>query len=109
MNPSRRTTVLTHAQRLTIRDQIGMGTVLSISGGRQKYLAEGISLPVSNGYSVDVTLDANDTYTVSRVYRRAGTETIKGSLSGVYCDQLSELAYRAGMFRSYSEFEWASE
>ena len=61
---------------------------------------------MSNGYSVRVQLTAGDDYTVSRVFRRGPKEWIKGSLERVYCDEVGEVAYRAGMFRSYNEKEW---
>lgn len=100
------TTEIRPDQRLTIVDQIGKMTVLSISGGRLKALLDGIELPVSNGYRVRVHLDPSDTYTVERVLVRGGKEFEKGSRSNVYFDQVSELAYRAGMFRSYDQHEW---
>jgi hypothetical protein len=93
-------------QRAEIARQIGTGNVLSISGGRVTALPDGIELPVSNGYRVRVHLDPSDTYTVERVFVRAGKTTIKGSRSNVYFDEVGELAYRAGMFRSYDENEW---
>lgn len=95
-------------QRREIAAQIGAGNILSISGGRIVAIADGIELPVSNGYRVRVVLDPSDTYTVSRIFRRAGKEFVKGSRSDVYCDQVSEIAYRAGMFRSYNETEWTA-
>jgi hypothetical protein len=94
--------------RQQIIQQIGTGNILAISGGRIIGTENGIELPVSNGYSVRIELDPSDTYTVTRVFKRAGKEFVKGSRSDVYCDQLSEIAYRAGMFRSYDENEWPS-
>lgn len=93
-------------QRQEITRQIGRMNVLSISGGRVVAIEDGIELPVSNGYSVRVQLTAMDDYTVSRIFRRAGKEWVKGSREGVYCDEVSEMAYRAGMFRSYGENGW---
>lgn len=89
-----------------IARQIGPATVASISGGRIRTLEDGIELPVSNGYRVRVHLDPSDTYTVERVFVRAGQEFRKGSRSNVYCDEVSEVAYFAGMFRSYDADEW---
>lgn len=101
------TTEITSEMRREIVRQIGIPNVAAISGGRAKALPDGIELPVSNGYSVQVQLDlANDTYTVTRMFRRNGKEWIKGQKSGVYCDDVSEQAYRASCFRSYDEGEW---
>lgn len=80
--------------------QIGMMNVFAISGGRVIKRETGITLPVSNGYSVTVDLHANDTYTVRRVYTRAGKVTIKGEVEGVYCDEIGEIAYQASCFRN---------
>lgn len=93
-------------QRQEIARQIGMGNILAISGGRVIGIEDGIELPVSNGYRVRVVLDPSDTYTVSRIFTRSGTEFIHGSRSDTYCDQVSEAAYRASCFRSYNEQEW---
>ena len=84
----------------TLVDQIGPRTILGISGGRLYARRTGITLPVSSGYSVTIDLAANDTYTVRRVFRRAGREWVKGEVSGVYCDQVSEAAYRASCYRN---------
>lgn len=97
---------LSGEQRRTIAEQIGRMTILSISGGRIRPIEGGIELPVGSGYSVRVELAPSDTYTVSRVFRRGGKEWIKGSRSEVYCSEVGEVAYFAGMFRSYGEEEW---
>lgn len=98
---------ITVEQRRTIAKQVGTMNIMSISGGRIKPLVDGVELPVSNGYHVQVVLDlASDTYTVTRVFRRAGKETTKGSKTNVYCDEVGEQAYRASCFRSYDETEW---
>src|SRR3954470_23224746 len=97
---------VTPEQRKTIVRQIGTGNVLAISGGRIKALADGVEMPVSSGYRVRVTLDANDTYTVARVMVRGAKEFPKGSKSNVYCDEVGEQAFRASCFRSYDESEW---
>jgi hypothetical protein len=93
-------------QRHEIVRQIGTGVILSISGGRIAALADGIELPVSNGYRVRVQLTAADDYTVQRIFTRNGREFDHGERTGIYCDQISETAYRAGMFRSYDAGEW---
>lgn len=85
----------------TLIQQIGIRNILAISGGRVGKRETGITLPVSNGYSVTVDLAGNDTYTVRRVFTRAGKVSIKGELENVYCDQVGEVAYQAHAFRSY--------
>jgi hypothetical protein len=97
-----------HEQRKEIARQIGMGNILSISGGRIRAIENGVELPVSNGYSVRVELTAADDYTVSRIFRRGGKEWVKGSRDRVYCDEVGEVAYRAGMFRSFDEKQWVA-
>lgn len=89
-----------------ILKQIGAGTVLSISGGRRINIPNGIDLPVSSGMTVRIELTPNDTYTVTRFFMRAGKVFNHGVREDVYCENLSEVAYRAGMFKSYPKFEW---
>lgn len=84
-----------------IKRQIGAMNVMAISGGRVNTISKngrpvGISLPVSNGYAVNVFLADSDTYTVQRVFRGA----VKGEQGNVYNSELGEVAYQAGMFRS---------
>lgn len=87
--------------------QIGGLTVAAISGGRREVFTTpngdtGVRLPVSNGYRVDVIYDrASDSYTVNRVFSRGGRDFPKGSMSWVYADQLSDIAYLASSFRSH--------
>lgn len=81
--------------------QIGTTNVLAISGGRVERRETGVTLPVSNGYRVTVDLAAGDTYTVRRIFERAGRTWIKGEQTGVYCDEVGEAAYQASSFRSY--------
>jgi hypothetical protein len=80
--------------------QIGMGNILAISGGRIQVRETGITLPVSNGYRVTVDLAGNDTYTVRRLFTRAGRTWIKGERTGIYCEQVGETAYQASCFRN---------
>lgn len=91
-----------------IANQIGIATVLSISGGRVTPVVGldgiehvGIDLPVSSGYHVIVVCQADDTYRVHRVLKRGPRLFDHGQVAGVYCDQLAEVAYQAGMFRSF--------
>jgi hypothetical protein len=85
-------------QALVIRDQIGFRTVLGISGGRWRRLATGITLPVSAGYSVEVHVAADDTYTIRRVFKRGAKQWVKGEWAGIYCDMLSEMAWQASRY-----------
>lgn len=90
----------------TMLDQIGHWNVAAISGGRVQHVDDTtLDLPVGKGYHVEVRYDfGSDTYTVRRVFvRRARgaaepTRHAKGELSGVYCDELGEVAYRASCF-----------
>lgn len=100
---------ITDEQRGTIIRQVGLGTLLSISGGRKVGIADGVELPVSNGYHVRVQLTAVDDYVVSRIFRRAGKEIIKGQRTGVYCDQVGNATYYASCFRSYDAEEWVTK
>jgi hypothetical protein len=93
-------------QRYEIAQQIGRMNILSISGGRVAPLPDGLELPVSNGYRVRVHLTGADDYTVERVFIRSGKVTQHGERTRIYADQVGETAYRAGMFRSYSDEEW---
>ena len=80
--------------------QIGLNNILSISGGPTSLNADGqLVLPVGRGYSVRVILDeGSDTYTVQRVYTRAGVVRVKGERTWVYCDEVGEVAYRASCY-----------
>lgn len=84
--------------------QIGKLNIFAISGGRVQVRDTGITLPVSNGYSVTIDLAWNDTYTVRRVFKRKGEFFIKGAVENVYCDQVGEIAYQASCFRSNPDF-----
>lgn len=95
-------------EQQAIRDQIGMN-ILAISGGVWNRIADGIEMPCGAGYTVRVQLTPGDDYTVTRVFKRAGEEFIHGSRKGVFCDEVSEVAYFASCFRSYSELEWPSK
>jgi len=84
--------------------QIGKMNIFAISGGRVEVRKTGITLPVSNGYSVMIDLAWDDTYTVRRMFKRGGKMFIKGSVEGVYCENIGEVAYQASCFRSNKEF-----
>jgi hypothetical protein len=80
--------------------QIGIPNILAISGGRKIHRLTGVTLPVACGYSVTVDLAANDTYTVRRIFKRGTRVWLKGERTGVYCDQVGEMAYQASCFRN---------
>ena len=82
----------------TMIAQIGRQNIMGISGGRIMVRETGVTLPVARGYSVTVDLDANDTYTVRRMYTRAGKVSIKGEYTNVYCDELNERTYEASCY-----------
>ena len=90
----------------TIVQQIGRMNIFAISGGRVLDSGHGVILPVSSGYKVVVDLMAGDTYRVRRL-RIVGTKVrLYGERTNVYCDELSEVAYYAGMYKSYDADEW---
>jgi hypothetical protein len=89
--------------------QIGRRNILAISGGRIITRETGLTLPVSNGYSVTVDLAAGDTYTVRRIFKRGAKTWVKGERTNVYCDEVSEAAYYASCFRSYDAAEWPTK
>ena len=80
--------------------QIGHMNILAISGGRITARETGVTLPVSNGYSVTIDLAGDDTYTVRRVFKRGAKVWIKGERTSVYCDQVGESAYVASCFQN---------
>ena len=91
--------------------QIGRMNVFAISGGRVQVwrtndgkATRTITLPVSNGYSVEIYLAWDDTYTVTRQFKRKGQYINKGTVEGVYCTEIGEVAYQASCFRSNDAF-----
>jgi len=91
-------------------NQIGRRNLMAISGDRVRVIRNSeldtveIWLPVSSGYGVSVSLGWDDTYTVAREFVRAGKVSDKGTIEGVYCDEVGEVAYQASCFRSNYEF-----
>jgi hypothetical protein len=87
--------------------QIGHMNVLAISGGRVIVVKNNngetieVELKCGAGYRVSIALGWDDTYTVTRQYVRKGTVFNKGTVEGVYCDNIGEVAYKASCFRSY--------
>lgn len=91
--------------------QIGKQNIFAISGGRVEIwrtndgkAARTVTLPVSNGYSVEIYLAWDDTYTVTRQFKRKGQYTNKGTIEGVYCENIGEVVYQASCFRSNKDF-----
>jgi hypothetical protein len=91
--------------------QIGRMNIFAISGGRVQIwrtndgkAARTVTLPVSNGYSVEIHLAWDDTYTVTRRFKRKGEYINKGTIEGVYCENIGEVAYQASCFRSNKDF-----
>jgi len=92
----------------TTLGQIGRMNVLAVSGGRVHTLfaddkrgggkAIGLEFPVGHGYKVRTFLADNDSYTVQRVFSRAGKDTVKGEETDVYAPEVGEAVYRAGMY-----------
>ena len=93
-----------------ILSQIGFMTVCGISGGKWSAIRDsegeviGISLPNSTNRTVEVTLSFMDTYTVRR-YRnivrgeRRGDDIVEYEATDVYCDQISDIAYKASCWQ----------
>jgi len=88
--------------------QIGRMNIFAISGGRVQIwrtddnkAARTVTLPVSNGYSVEIYLAWDDTYTVTRQFKRKGEYINKGTLEGIYAEEIGEVVYQASCFRSY--------
>ena len=87
--------------------QIGHMNILAISGGRVIVVKNNdgetieVELKCGAGYRVSIALGWDNTYTVTRQYVRKGTVFNKGTIEGVYCDNIGEVAYKAACFRSY--------
>ena len=85
-------------------DQIGRMNIFAISGGRVGVTKnnEGetveVELKVGKGYRVSISLGWDDTWTVSRQFVRKGVVSDKGTLTGVFADQVGEIAYKASCF-----------
>jgi hypothetical protein len=93
-----------------LRDQIGMMTVMAVSGGRWGAIRTsdgepiGVILPCGTNRTVEVTLSFWDTYTVRR-YRqvvrgeRRGDDIVEHEATNVYCDEISEAVYTASCWK----------
>jgi len=75
--------------------QIGKMNYFAISGGRGIKGQSSLLMPVHAGYWVTVTLDPSDTYTVRRIFCRAGKVFVKHEWTDVYCDEVGDVAYLA--------------
>lgn len=93
------------ADARTVVRQIGRN-IYAISGGRVYDTGHGVILPVSNGFKVVVDLMANDEYRVRRLFMRGAKVFLHGERTGVYAEDLAEVAYYASCFRSYDANEW---
>lgn len=93
-----------------LRGQLGIGTILAISGGRtERILNEtgetvGLRLPIDGERRVDIVLDWSDTYIVRRVRRvkngaQRGTDVVEYERENVYCDEVSEITYQASVWK----------
>jgi hypothetical protein len=97
--------------------QIGPRVIFSISGGRIQWVSENlVRLPVSNGYAVEVEYNPGpDLYTVRRTFtrrprgKRLAVRYVKGERTEVHFEQVSNAAYYAACFRSYSATEWVDK
>ena len=85
-----------------IKAQLGMMTMLSVSGGRVAHLTDeqgetvGVLLPITHDRRIEAVLDFSDTYIVSRIRfvkrgKDANTEIVEARTPMVYCDQLAEI------------------
>lgn len=83
----------------TLLRQIGKANWMAISGLRVEFRETGVTLPVGKGWAVAIDLAPGDTYTVRRVYKR-GVTRAKGERTGVYAEQVSDVAYKASCFEN---------
>jgi hypothetical protein len=104
-NPSPAPFPTRDADTSQILAQIGGLNVGAISGGRVKRYNDGVNLPVGNGYSVDIRLAPDDTYTVRRLFTRKGKITEHGTMTGIYAEQLGNIAYYASCYRNGETYE----
>lgn len=92
--------------------QIGRMNLLAISGGVWAQLRDsetqeraiGVWMPCGTGRAVEVSLDFDDTYRVRRVRRIVKGENknqgiVEHEVTGIYCDEVAEAAYRASCWR----------
>lgn len=99
-------TITRQADPNEIVHQVGRN-IFAISGGRvgahyepDGQFIDGIEMPAGKGYYVVVVLAANDTYTVTREFRRAGKVFGKGTVADVYFTEIGEVAYQASCYQN---------
>jgi len=87
--------------------QIGQMNIWAISGGRWNVIRDNngdtiaVEMHVSKGYLVRVWLGWDDTWTVARQYINEVGDGIvkdKGTMAGVYFDQVGEVCYQASCY-----------
>ena len=86
-------------------NQIGTMNIMAISGGLVIPRNTGITLPVGEGYSVEIDLNFMDFYDVKRVYTTENKRIIKGEVTDVDSSNVGRAAYYASCFvnRSFGE------
>jgi hypothetical protein len=95
----------TQEMRYLMVGLIGTPNICSISGGVVVPIRDGIDLPVGD-YRVRVVNDYGaDMFVVSRIHVVDGQERVEGSIETDVVG-VSELTYRAGMFRTWDATEW---
>jgi hypothetical protein len=95
------TTIETNGRDINVLvAQIGRGNLMAISGSRVTYNDTCVVLPVGNGYRVEIELAGDDTYTVRRVFKRGAKTFDKGTMTGVYAEDIGDVAYYASCFRN---------
>lgn len=96
---------MTQTQATTTLRQIGRGALFMLGAKNYSFGPKGVGFRVGrNAKNVNyilISLDADDTYSVSAKSIRGIKITTKGQLTGVYCDQLkSALTSLTGMYTS---------
>lgn len=97
--------------RQTLIQQIGLPTILAISGGRVGEILDGDGLPIGivmpcgTNREVEIVLNFMDLYTVRRYRRivkgeRRGEDELEFEEDMIYCDQVSESAWRASLWNN---------
>lgn len=94
-----------------IAEQIGIMTVLAISGGKAFPIyshdrddSVGLRLPIDGTRRVDVILGWMDTYTVRRIRTivsgpQRGSDVVEFERSDVFCDEVGHVAYEASCWK----------
>jgi len=78
--------------------QLG-ANLLAVSGGVVLKRKTGVTLPVGNGYAVEIDLNFYDYYDVKRVFYPNNNErVIKGETFDIDAFNIGEVAYRASCF-----------